>query len=50
MGDWSCRTNYKALSVDIQWVAERLPKDFAALTTFLRAGIEATAAEATQFG
>ena len=41
----SNRTNYAALSVDIQWVAERLPKDFEALATFLRTGIDAKAAD-----
>jgi hypothetical protein len=39
------RTNYKALSVDIQWVAERLPMDFESLATFLRTGIDANTAD-----
>jgi hypothetical protein len=39
------RANYKALSVDIQWFAERLPKDFESLATFLRTGIDADAVD-----
>src|ERR1700722_381809 len=33
------RTDYKTLTVDIRWFAERLPKDFESLATYLRTGI-----------